>query len=341
MGLFDFLKRNKKNTKSPEEQLFEALKMFEKQNAYQQETGNREPVKDKKQNAYHREPEKQVPEKPEKPVYNEEARIKEVSGIRDDQKLIEIINANKDTDAVIKTAIGNLSDQKLLVKAVERTRILNKYSDMHLRTVIISRVTDQETLFMIGNHEQNPNIRKAIASRITDHGLIKSLLMSDENINSDIADAFMNRIQDQNELAELYRNAPREPIRHAAFLKISDKTILKEIIQENPIQYTYMIGRLKENGMEDLAGILEDIKEKDSAAAKIGGYICRSCGGENLPEDGKISCICKHCGAENHDWEFIDNVREYRDYAVGSTYYECKRCKAQKDYRTVDTGYLE
>ncbi len=319
MGLFDFLRKNRK--KSADEQVFEALKNFDPRKVPDRKPESR-PV--------------------EKPVYDESARIQEVSGIRDDQKLIEIINANKDSDAVLKTAIARVSDQKLLVKVVERTRIISNYSDAHLRALIIKETSDQEALLEIAGHERHAETRKAIIKRINDEELIKRCLLSDGNIHSEILDAFLKKIPDQNGLAEIYQNAQNDYVRDAALKKITDKTILKEIILKNPIRYTFMAGRLKKKeDFGELVTILEDIMEKDAELKKNGGYICRSCSGENPAENGKVSCVCRHCGAENHDWEYISHVQEYRDYAVGCTYYECKRCGKQKDYKNVDMGYLE
>ena len=158
MGVFDFLKRNKKKAVSADTVLYEALKKFG-----DQKTTDRPPAKTPEKPAV-----KTEEKPPEKPVYNEEQRKQEVQAIRDDRQLIEIINAGKDHDAVLRIAIANLSDQSLLVRVVERTRILNKYSDQCLRKLIIDNVTDQRTLYKMAVGEKYTKTKDDILSRIND-----------------------------------------------------------------------------------------------------------------------------------------------------------------------------
>lgn len=44
------------------------------------------------------------------------------------------------------------------------------------------------------------------------------------------------------------------------------------------------------------------------------------------------------CGAENHDWRHTGNVTDYRDYSAGTSWEECSRCGARKNYVSVDVG---
>ncbi len=324
MGIFDFLKRGRKKAVSPETVIYEALKNF----------GDRktEPR-----------PAEKTPEKPpEKPAYDEEARKREVSGIRDDEQLIAIISGNKDSDAVIRTAIANLNDQKLLVKVVERTWIVSNYSDAHLRSLIINTAADQLVLAAIADLERHQGTREKILARINDRAAIKEILLTGEDIRSDIVTDLIEKTRFQKDLRDIFLNARDGNVRDAALNRIHDENILREIILANPIRFTYMISRLKRRkNLQDVVEALEGIQEKDEALREKGGYVCRSCSGINEPEDGTVSCVCRHCGAENHSWKHVSNVTEYRDYAVGSTYDECTRCGARKNYKNVDYGFLE
>ena len=331
MGLLDFLKRNKKNKPSADDVIFEELKNFQDRKA--------DPPLPATQPA--KPAEKPPVQPPAKPVYDQEARIREVSAVKDDEQLIRIISENKDSGEVILTAIQNLSDPTLLVPVVEQTRKRNSSSDQYLRKLITENVKDKQTLVMIANDEQSTETRKQILSRIRDKEFIKKLLLSDENISSEIIRTFVNRFNDQNELAEIFEKTKSGIIRYEVLCKIKDEGVLREAFLKNPSQYTYLTAHLKEIGFQKLAQILEDRSAKEAALKESGGYICRSCSGENNPADGPVSCICKHCGAENHDWKHISDVTEYRDYAVGRTYDECTRCGERKNYKNVDYGFLE
>lgn len=335
MGLLDFLKRNKKKESSADAVIFEELKNFQDRKADSPLPAT-QPAKPAEN------PPVQMPaQPPAEPVYDQEARIREVSAIKDDQQLIRIIAENKDSGPVILTAIRNLSDPTLLVPVVEQTRKRNSSSDQYLRAIITQNVKDKRTLLMIANDERSTETRKQILSRIRDKEFIKKLLLSDENISSEIISTFVNRFKDQNELAEIFEKTKSGIIRYEVLCKIKDEGVLREAFLKNPSQYTYLTKHLKEIGFQELAQILEVFSEKEAALKETGGYICQSCGGENDPADGPVTCICKHCGAENHDWKHISNVTEYRDYAVGSTYDECTRCGERKNYKNVDYGFLE
>ncbi|MBQ4254318.1 MAG: hypothetical protein II712_05745, partial [Erysipelotrichaceae bacterium] len=107
----------------------------------------------------------------------------------------------------------------------------------------------------------------------------------------------------------------------------------------------YMIGHDTDsllNFVEDRQA-LERIAEEATGAnlrakavKKLGGYICTACGKLN-PADEKLTCNCRYCGAENHDYVHVNNVREYRDYEVGTTYDECTRCGKRINVRSVNT----
>ena len=88
--------------------------------------------------------------------------------------------------------------------------------------------------------------------------------------------------------------------------------------------------------LEKIAEEASGLKLRSQAVRKLGGYICTSCGKLNPPEE-QLSCSCRFCGAESHDYVHVNNVVEYRDYEVGDTYDECTRCHKKINYRSINT----
>ena len=65
--------------------------------------------------------------------------------------------------------------------------------------------------------------------------------------------------------------------------------------------------------LEKIAAEAKDGKLKAEAVRRLGGYLCSSCGKLNPPGED-LTCSCRFCGAENHDYVHVDNIQEYRDY---------------------------
>lgn len=272
----------------------------------------------------------------QKPAYDEEVRKEEVSRIHDDQILREVITGD-DKNSVKRIAIRNLSHQSQLLGLIRGARAMNRY---YYWEFLVDNLTDQEVILEAADEERLTSGREKLLSKITDNLIVKEWLIRKETVSENLVNLLLERLGNQ-DLYDIFCHAVSKDISKASVKFLTDPGILEKIISENPVAYTWLLYELKDRKNPKLKNVmskLKDAKEKKDDAFNKGGYICISCGKENLPDaKGILSCQCMHCQAENHKYEVGGHVQEYRDYEVGERYYVCSRCGKKKGYRTINT----
>lgn len=175
----------------------------------------------------------------------------------------------------------------------------------------IEEISSQAELASIAEDETADTVlRETAAQAVTDQEILKRWAI-EENEASLLS--MPKRIADPAGLADIAREANDPHTKTAVTELISDETVLEDMAR---------------NGWGDQALAIKRLK----------GYACTACGEVVLPiGDAVVPCICPACGAENHDWERVNNVREYRDYEVGEWHDECTRCGATANHHSVNT----
>ncbi|MBR0137096.1 MAG: hypothetical protein IJM15_01665 [Erysipelotrichaceae bacterium] len=253
----------------------------------------------------------------------------DVLKITDQNRLWEIIKGKYGWD-ITKAAASQLEDQKPLM---EYMKTLTAYSDQQKRGAIINGITDQNLLAEIASKEKEYRLRQSAMKRITDKKILMDALVKYHYQSSEV-DTLLKKLN-KDELAYIIDNSKSSSTVEKALMMIGDQMKMAE----------YMIGKDTDSlinliddkpALEKIAEEAAGQKLRSKAVKKLGGYICTECGKLN-PPDENLTCTCRFCGAENHDYVHISNVQEYRDYEVGTTYDECTRCGKQINIRHINT----
>ena len=278
----------------------------------------------KKQNIVETKPE-------EKPVQKEVKVINEsyIETVEDDNELLEIIKGNYGWD-ITKCATSKLKDQKQLLDYIKS---LTKYSDKQKRGAIIAGITDQEMLGEIIRIESEYKVIQSAIKRMTDINIVKKCLIKNAYGILE-TDDLLKKLKDE-DIIYIINNSEIAGTVERALIMVKDENLMADYTIKNNNDSLIKAITSKE-ALEKIAKEAEDVKIKGNALVKLGGYICVSCGKVNSPDE-EVTCNCKFCGAENHNYVHVNNVQEYRDYEVGSTYDECTRCKKQINYRSINT----
>ena len=175
----------------------------------------------------------------------------------------------------------------------------------------IKEISSQEELAAIAEDGTAERVlRETAAKAVTDQGILKRWAIEEDKTS---LLSMPKRIADPADLADIAREANDPRTKTAVTELICDEAVLEDMAR---------------NGWGDQA----------LAIKRLNGYACTACGEVVLPiGDAVVPCICPACGAENHDWERVNNVREYRDYEVGEWHDECTRCGATANHHSVNT----
>lgn len=178
----------------------------------------------------------------------------------------------------------------------------------------IADIESQEELAALAEDESQDRILRETAARaVTSRSILVRWALEHEKSTFFV---MLDRISDPNDLAEIARNADDPQVRSKATEAIEDEAVLEDMAR---------------NCWGD----------REQALKRLGGYVCTSCEQVVLPEeDGVAPCTCPSCGKENHDWHFVNDVTDYRDYSAGSQWEECSRCHDKRNFKTVYTGSL-
>ena len=178
----------------------------------------------------------------------------------------------------------------------------------------IANIESQRELATLAEDESQDRILRETAARaITDRDILVRWALEREKGTFFV---MLDRISDSHDLAEIARNANDPHVRSKATEMIEDEAVLEDMAC---------------NGWGD----------REQALKRLGGYVCASCGQVVLPQGDDVApCTCPNCGKENHDWHFVNNVTDYRDYSAGSHWEECSRCHDKRNFTNVYTGSL-
>ena len=175
----------------------------------------------------------------------------------------------------------------------------------------VAAISSQDELAALAEDETADKVlRETAAKAVTNQDMLKRWAIEEPKMS------FLSmpeRIADPADLADIAREANDSRTRTAATELIGDEAVLEDMAR---------------NGWGD----------QSLAIKRLNGYACTACGEVVLPEDdAAVPCLCPACGAENHDWESVNNVREYRDYEVGEWHDECRRCGVTAHHHSVNT----
>jgi hypothetical protein len=299
---------------------------------------------------------------------NQDVRIAAIERITDETILADIAKKTWDFETA-KVAIDNIDNEDLLIGIGTNLGYdRDKNEDYALSKINENKLFDLYVL----NQDHPGNTRKfRIRNRIKSHIQSDDLLYQIYLMESDIhnsKESTLNKINNSfivdkylsedisNELSEYDSNRFLEKLNNDELIqiinnsKIEDNVIKclkiikdEKLIADYIIKHSYdekCIDLLNYIGNEEIKRIIENIDNEDfilQCRVKLGeGYVCKSCGKFNEINDDS-PCICKYCNSENHDYEFINNIKMYRDYEMGYSVYRCRRCNKERDYRWVDT----
>ncbi|MBR3160565.1 MAG: hypothetical protein IKF14_15880 [Atopobiaceae bacterium] len=175
----------------------------------------------------------------------------------------------------------------------------------------VAEISSQAELAALAEDETADKVlRETAAKAVTDQDILKRWAIEKESLSFF---SMPERITDPATLADIAREASDPRTQTAVTELIRDEAVLEDMAR---------------NGWGD----------QKLAIKRLNGYACTACGEVVLPEgDAIVPCTCPACGAENHDWKRVNNVREYRDYEVGEWHDECTRCGATAHHHSVNT----
>ena len=225
----------------------------------------------------------------------------------------------RDENALARIALG--SSEKVSGEAASRLtspgaleRVAAGTADWRLAGKLVDRLKDEEALMRLVLNAREENTRHHAAFRIKSPEKAKALLIKCESRYA--AGPLWGKLASAADLVDVVRQAESGAIRQMA---------IKNLEAADP------------EALETLAA--EGFREaRDLLVRRRGGFTCSGCGRAFYPAEGEtLPCICPDCGAENHDFHYRSDIREYRDYEVGTSWEECSRCGKRINCRTVNT----
>lgn len=239
------------------------------------------------------------------------------------------------TDSIYKraeaeNAVRKISDQKMLAVIAKKAPLPG------VRLTAVRKLEDQALLEEIALNDSDYSVKEMASKNLKDPDIIRDFALKVTNIN--LIKGHLPKLKEP-DLIEVAKSGSSFQIRRSAIECIRDQVVLADIAISGKEEAKTAV-----SGISDLAQlrrVFENTKNdkiKACAIEKAGGYLCSNCQTAVWPENEKeVSCVCPGCGTENHAWEYVNNVKDYRDYSAGTSWYECKRCGAKKDMRTVNT----
>ena len=253
----------------------------------------------------------------------------DVEMIDDDEKLMEIIKGKYDWK-LTKCAVSRLKDQKPLMDYMKQ---LTSYSDGQKRGAIIAGISDQEMLAEIASKDKDYHLRQSAMKRLKDKNIIRKALIERFYSITEVGD-MLKKLNRDDQLYVIENSTVSSTVETALRIVGDQMRMAEYMIRNNTDKLMNLVS--DKEAFEKIAAEATDNKLKAEAVRRMGGYICSSCGKLNPPGED-LTCNCRFCGAENHDYVHVNNIQEYRDYEVGTTYDECTRCHKQINFRSVNT----
>lgn len=218
-----------------------------------------------------------------------------------------------------------------------------------VRMAATRKIIDQRVLLKVALHDHDADdmrrttrpgsVEEIAAEKLHDPTMLKRFAL--ETRNGNLVYGKLGLLG-QDALAEVASNAKDILSRRYALDEMTDERALAEVAIAGGKMAKPALDNMSDR--EQLRRVHDAVSDpwmRKKAIDKAGGYLCEGCGKEMWPEgDEVLSCTCPECGAENHSWEHVNNVTDYRDYSAGSRWDECRRCHITKNHETVNVGGL-
>ena len=260
----------------------------------------------------------------------------DVMKIEDDNELFEIVQKGYCGTSITECAVSRMKNQRQLEDLLN---CLVSFTDRQRKEAIISGLTDQEFLCDLYIDEEDYDWSKKILARINDEKVVKKVLLNSNKKIKRYGELInMLNEDDQKEVLEKTKSSDMERIEYL-LLKIKDDKYKTDYILEHNDLSPSVVTNIKDfNELHRIYNNTKNDEIKQQAYKEIGIFTCKKCGKENIPMTiEEKNCQCKYCGEDNHEWEHVDNVTDYRDYSAGARYDICKRCKQRKNEQIINT----
>lgn len=216
-----------------------------------------------------------------------------------------------------------------------------------VRMAAARKITDQQVLLEIALHDHAAdgmkrttrpgNVKQVAVERLRDPAMLKRCAL--ETTNGNLLYGKLGPLS-QEDLAEVASSARDTLSQRYALEAMTDERALADVAIAGGNMAKLALDNMSDR--EQLRRVYDAITDpwvRKKAIDKAGGYLCEGCGKEMWPEgDEVLPCVCPACGTENHSWEHVNNVTDYRDYSAGTRWDECRRCHMKKNYETVNVG---
>jgi len=264
-----------------------------------------------------------------------------IKNMKDQTALLEIVNSDKEYIVDNRVSIS-VNFKEIAAQSITDMQILSmlarehEYGDVRFQAVL--KITDQSVLEQVALYDDYEQVRCAAICRLTNQTVLKEIVQS--NLSYKPRLEAVRKVTDQSFLESMARNDREISVRYAAIDMLTDQSTLAEIASADFDSFSPHINikalmRITDSDLLHSVtrkAISEVTKKK--AIKVLGGYFCISCNHENLPEDGKsITCSCKKCKAENHDYKNVYNTTSLPGHAEKNESYEkCIRCGKEQNY---------
>lgn len=262
-----------------------------------------------------------------------------------DQSALALIAKTEMEITICEIAVGKLGEATLLVDVAEHAFDYHRNGNecKTLCCAAMRKLTDQNDRADIAHNATSFDVRRIAIGYISDLNLLAVFLKKLDTTVGTSTDALgkfaLEKLTDQELLADIVKNALDANIRANAVGKLTDQSLLVEIAINDTDGSLVAVKAL--SNKELLAHVVTQAKNpdiKEIALQRLGGYICPSCSHEIWPRENlPAPCVCTQCQAENHDFRRCSRITEYRDYECGTRWEECTRCGIKKNAENVNT----
>ena len=272
-----------------------------------------------------------------------------LSLIDDENMLLQLIRESKDKtvrqlasgrivsrQALLTAAKTEISAAARLSEAEDIIGVLTETENPEIADSLLSKAEDPAAYPILALKARQPKIRRFATERLSDPEEIRSVLLHTRK--NDVAEILLPKVSDEAFYLTLAKEADYERVRVQAASYLSDETAIAKLILDDPRRFSSLLNKIRSpEVLQQIEDAATDPNLLGSLFRLQGVYRCRVCGKKSPVS----SCLCRFCGAENHDYRHKSDIREYRDYATGTRWDECARCGKRINMKSVYDEYLE
>lgn len=256
----------------------------------------------------------------------------EIMNLQDDKKLLEIAKDQSELRDKRELAISRMKDQTPIF---EMYRNHPGIVQLNEKSIWLCGLTDQRLIREIAvTEKRDQTLQKVAANKLKDPEMIKDCLLhcsfdipARQALLKKLSPQALREVAEQSEISQNSEDALR---------MINDPKLLADYLIHRPKAPAWLLRQITDKALlKQISEESVNSNVRTEALKMLGGYVCTACGKLNLGED--VTCLCKYCRAENHDYVLIDNVVAHRDYESGERHRECTRCGKIIDMQTVYT----